>query len=394
MSFTSEPITEISFKKIDDVYAWAEKEQNNLTRIPVHGCLKRGAKFLDDEYFGDEYTAFKFNQSGIRSLCSDLGIRFDTLELLERQNLATEVLNDLLAQRAIQEKLQSRELIVDEPENRIIGIVSKSYVGYSNFQLLQDITDLMNLKTSQRSLLPIKDDFDFREAYSINSQMSIRFTMQKEVGIVKGLGGDGTDKTMLGFQLKNSMVGDSSINMNFFLHRIICANGLVAPAGSSVNRVFHSGRQDKFLERLTNAFREVTCRVEQAGKMIEQLSAIEFNPTLLAKANRSEMIFDIIQGSKGQILDEFKISNTAGQGNKEENKIQREAKIISHIPDVFGGEYSQQVFTSKWRDNASMFDFINIFTEHAKKLSPSKKIESEEKAGILADWIAKNKRKF
>jgi len=41
-----------------------------------------------------------------------------------------------------------------------------------------------------------------------------------------------------------------------------------------------------------------------------------------------------------------------------------------------------------------MFDFINIFTEYAKELSPAQKIESQEKAGILADWIAKNKRKF
>ena len=40
-----------------------------------------------------------------------------------------------------------------------------------------------------------------------------------------------------------------------------------------------------------------------------------------------------------------------------------------------------------------MFDFINIFTEYAKELSHSKKIETEEKAG-LADWIANNKRKF
>jgi len=41
-----------------------------------------------------------------------------------------------------------------------------------------------------------------------------------------------------------------------------------------------------------------------------------------------------------------------------------------------------------------MFDFINVFTEKAKELSPAEKIETEEKAGVLADWIANNKRKF
>ena len=74
--------------------------------------------------------------------------------------------------------------------------------------------------------------------------------------------------------------------------------------------------------------------------------------------------------------------------------MRREAEIKSYIPDVFGGEFSKQVFDSEWRDNASMFDFINIFTEYAKELNPAKKIEAEEKAGILADWISKNKRKF
>jgi len=128
--------------------------------------------------------------------------------------------------------------------------------------------------------------------------------------------------------------------------------------------------------------------------MIEQLGALEFDPELLARMNRSDMIFEIIQGSKGQIVDRYKMPNTPRKGNKKENKILRETKIISCIPDLFGREHSRQVFTSSWRNNASMFDFINIFTEYAKELSPSKKIETEEKAGLLADWIANNKRKF
>lgn len=99
-------------------------------------------------------------------------------------------------------------------------------------------------------------------------------------------------------------------------------------------------------------------------------------------------IFDIIQGSKSQIVDTYRIPDTPREGNKEENRIQREAEIIGLIPEIFGREHSQKVFNSHWRDNASMFDFVNIFTEYAKDLSHSKKIESEEKAGILADWIA------
>lgn len=400
MAFSYEPIPEESFETLEQVYTWAKNEQEHLARIPVKGYLKHGAQFFDDEYFGDKNTAYRFNQAGIRSLCSYLGIRLDTIDLLERQNLATEVLNDLLAQRDAYDKLQTRELIVDESTNVIVGVVSDSYVGYSNYQFIKDIKKLMtpNMKEQvsliPEDLMPEESNFVFKEAYSINTQMSLRFTIKKKFGIVKGKGGAGEDKAELGFQLKNSMIGDSSLNINFFLYRMICANGLIAPAGSSVNRLFHSGKISNFYSRLEKAFAEITRRVGHAGEMIQDLGALNFAPELLAKLNLSEMIFDIIPGSKGQIVDKYKIANTPRGENKEENRILREAEIIRYIADLFGREHSKKVFTSHWRDNATMFDFINIFTEYAKELSPAQKIESQEKAGILADWIAKNKKKF
>jgi len=143
MAFIYQPIKEEFFQSLKELKKSAQKEEDIIVRIPVRGFLKYGAQFLGDEYFGDEDSAFKFNQSGIRSLCSFLGIRLDILELLERQELASDVLNDLLAQRTIQEKLQSRELIVNQEDNEIIRMVSKSYIGYSNHQLLQDIENLL-----------------------------------------------------------------------------------------------------------------------------------------------------------------------------------------------------------------------------------------------------------
>ena len=394
MAFGYESIVEKSFENFEEIYTWVEKENQTLVRIPIQGYLKHGGQFLDDEYFGDEQTAFRFNQSGIRSLCSCLGIRFDILEMLETQNLSTEVLNDLLAQRSIQDRLKTLELIVDESENMILGIVSNSYVGYSNYQFLKDIEPLLYQKGEQLSLFPKNDDLTFQSGYSINTQLSLRFTIKKKVGIIKGLGGKGEDVTNLGFQFKNSMVGDSSVNINFFLFRMLCANGLVVPAGLAVNRIFHSGKQESFSKRLENAFGEIIRRSGQAGKMVEQLGGLEFNPEFLARMNCSDMIFDIIPGSKGDIVDTYKIKRTPNNENMKKNKIMRETQIINLVPDFLGGEYSQKVFSSGFRNNASMFDFINIFTEAAKEMTPAKKLETEEKAGILANWIAKNKRKF
>ena len=73
---------------------------------------------------------------------------------------------------------------------------------------------------------------------------------------------------------------------------------------------------------------------------------------------------------------------------------EREAGIIAYIPECHGGEFSSEVFDSTYRNNASMSDFINVFTEHAKSQPADKKIEMEEKAGSLPNWIHKNKKKF
>jgi hypothetical protein len=41
-----------------------------------------------------------------------------------------------------------------------------------------------------------------------------------------------------------------------------------------------------------------------------------------------------------------------------------------------------------------MYDFINIFTAQAQQFDHAKRMQTEEKAGELAEWIARNKKKF
>lgn len=396
MAFIYQAIKEQSFDSLKELTNSLHQEGNYIVRIPLKGLLDYGASFVDDEYFGIGDTVFKINDKAIRAFCSALGMRFETLQLLERKNLASDVLNDILAQCGIKDKLQSYDIVVNEESNEIIGLVSTSYIGYSNYEFLQDINNLLSLNDAQINLFNDgNDDFTFEEALLINTQLSLRFSMNKKVGVIKGIGGKWDDITKLGFQFKNSMVGDSSVNINFFLHRMICANGLVVPAGVSVNRIFHSGKKESFNNRLDRAFKEITNRIGYAGNMIKSLGDIPFDPMALAKMKISDMIFDIIPSSKKDIIASFKIANTSNGADKiSKSHIEREAQIIGKIPKMYGGEYSSRVFNSKYRDNNSMFDFINIFTEYAKTLPLSKKLETEEKAGILADWIAQNKRKF
>ena len=74
-----------------------------------------------------------------------------------------------------------------------------------------------------------------------------------------------------------------------------------------------------------------------------------------------------------------------GALRKRDKEIARMADAIAALPICLGGQE---------RDNASMYDFVNLFTEDAKGLPDGRKIDVETKAGSLASWIAENKRKF
>ena len=80
--------------------------------------------------------------------------------------------------------------------------------------------------------------------------------------------------------------------------------------------------------------------------------------------------------------------------SKSKRVAARNAHKISQLPQLIGGEEARAVFDSLWRDNASMYDFINIFTAKAQEFDHARRMQTEEKAGALADWIVKNKRKF
>lgn len=148
------------------------------------------------------------------------------------------------------------------------------------------------------------------------------------------------------------------------------------------------------MRRLNNCFEEVERTIGRAGELIQNLMEIQFLPASLANAGLSDRIFDIIPGSRSKILDSKDIKKIGARKLTEEEKIAREADIISGIPDCFGGEYSNRIFKSRYRDSASMFDFFNVFTEHARSQPLEIRVEIEEKSGALPDWIAKNKKKF
>ena len=122
--------------------------------------------------------------------------------------------------------------------------------------------------------------------------------------------------------------------------------------------------------------------------------AIPFVPESLARTKMTAKVFDIIPGSRSRIMEEHRIPKRQKPRMTPAERTEYEASIIDHIPATFARKYAGRLFNSTYRDNATMFDFINIFTEYAQTQPIHKRLEIEERAGVLADQIVKNKRKF
>lgn len=393
MPLHTETVEAERFTQLGDMERWIEQTHNGLIRVPVRGLLAQGARFLDDEYLGDGDTLLRFNEPGLRALCNRLGYRFDALTLLATPSLASAVVNDLLSQREILARLENEEFVVDEGCQTIIGMVSASYVGYGNAEFLDNLHSLLHE-------LAAADGFSFKEAYGVNTELTVRFTSEKRVGILKSHGRESEDITLLGLEFKNSMVGTSAVRLGYFLHRLACSNGMMVPAGAAtISRVFHSGDRQSFHKRLRQCFGEVHRKLDSLTRMLHDLAAIEFKPGELAQDREVVAgIFDIIPGSKQKLCDKhrqyLRFPNDCSPPEKRRMTCAHDAKLLDYIPGEFGGQHSRAVFNSPYRSNANLFDFLNIFTEHAKDCRPAEQLDIQSKTGALAKYLADNARKF
>jgi len=392
MTLSTEAIAEKRFDKVSDVQDWISESTGHLDRVSINGVLENGAEFVDDEYLGDGDTMLRFNDRGIRAFCSLVGFRFDQLKKLETPSLATAVMNDLLQQKDVRSKLAEMEFVVDDRSMTVIGVVSESYVSYDNDRFLKDL---------QKFLTSVKGDEPsaFEEAYVVNTELTVRFCSTKRHGDITLLGGRGPDRSKLGMEFHNSMVGTSSVRVNFYLHRLVCANGMMVPAGESVSRIHHSGNQGTFDKRLKHRFGELLRKLDSLEDMLQTLGAMPLQPEILV-SNReiNRQLFEVIPATKRTICDgenlQLVYPSNATTEEKRVLKIEHDTKVAQLIPKYFGREHSRGVFATPYRGTATVFDLINVFTEYAKDKTPSQRLEIEERSGTLAKYISDNKKKL
>jgi hypothetical protein len=175
MPFFVQPIVETQFASLKDVDGWLSGNEDRLERVSIADWIEKGARFFDDEYFGDDDRFLRFNQNGIRALARKLNLRPDTLQRVERPGLVSELLNDLVVQHDVMERFEDQEFVVNARSDTVLGSVSASYVFYSNQDFIQDIQDLLS---GGQTAFFAKDSlgrFRYVDGFSVNTQLFLRF---------------------------------------------------------------------------------------------------------------------------------------------------------------------------------------------------------------------------
>ena len=117
--------------------------------------------------------------------------------------------------------------------------------------------------------------------------------------------------------------------------------------------------------------------------------AITFDPESLARTQMTRKVFDVIPGSQSKVMQDHNLPKRRKNRMTRPEQIAYEAGIIDHFPKTYSGKYASRIFNSLYRTNATMFDFINIFTEYAKDQPIHKRLEIEERAGFWRIRLSK-----
>lgn len=385
-----------TFSSFEDQLHFASEEAKRTIRLPLKGFLDQGAAVVDDQGIGIGDRLYRFNEDSFVALCRLAGTGPDFLKGLKGNGLASKVLNDVLCSGSINRDIETLEMVCDEDNRQVIGFVSNRFYGYSNKTFLSDVRRCIDPVPSEKALFPSIGKFSFNAGHSINTRMYLRLTSEHCGGVVQGRGGTGEDRSEIGLQAFNSMAGGQAVRFSYFVHRLICANGLTAPVAAGAGRVTHTGPADSFNQRLKAASDEVLRGVTNAARMVETLGSLRFDSRKLAQHLDPKELFSILPGNelKSQCKRQVPSDRLAQIQDPKVRRLERDALTIEQIPKAIGDAEGLAVFRSSYRDSASMYDFINLFTAHAKTLPLADRLRVEERAGTVADWIAKNLNKF
>jgi len=352
-------------------------------------------KVTDDTYLvhqngldGTEST-YQFTSSALKKLftITGCGPLYNSMMLESGFGMSTSYINDILSPaRPYLKKLNGYNFI--HKDGVILGFFSQKYTYIQN-------ADVLNTANEHMSLDKSNSQFTFKEATLVNTKMKVR-VVQEYTGFK--LRNDKDDITQLGLELKNSHIGDTALNVDIFVHRLICGNGMLVKSNKMDSRAIHKGdtgaRIGQILNEANYGYIDIKNRIETLLGIPYRLSTDTYGePQSTAKLlleNQAPI----------QVLPDMSEQGWYNPAKKYKDDFIKTqalnacANNLDNIPHKYPGVCSN-IFNShhKKDDERSLYDWTEIFTERAnhESYSITEKENIQESVGNLVSWIAKKK---
>ena len=345
-----------------------EEDQTSYRHVPMEII------FEDDQWINNQYT---FNTHGIKALCQATNVNglFSTMEAMEHPHMSSTFLNKLFAQQSIKNELASKRLVVND--GTIVGVVGSRYLPYSNSQFLDDLfRDNKN------------ESLELERATVTNTKMTANF-VEKRMGFKMK---EGEDFTKIGISVRNSGVGDTKVGTDIFTLRPKCLNGMMHYVNKGSTSTKHTGMADLMKYKLDQI---ITLAKDQYEVIKDRVQAL----TLIPYTNSTADTFLKLQAPV-EILPQLRKAKLWTPKKKfsdvttHQEDLTRSIQILNEVPTKYGGVHTLAVWNSTFRDQNSMYEWVEAFTEHAQTLPAEVQLEVEQRAGELTAWISDHKEQL
>ena len=343
-------------KSLEELEACVQDDERKLQLIPLASLE---LKLRDDTTL----SGLTLTMRALRQLCSRTQARgaFNVLDRLSERGLASTALNNLLASEEARCDLQRRVAVVNSEHSVITGFVGGGYQLYPHSRMLKDFSGLL-------------DQVDFHESFWNLDTLHVRVLERQRGVTLRHLPNGEPDRIRLGLDLGNGVSGGRALKSSVFTLRLICTNGMVATQTLSRRKVAHRGRSERFLKRVEDVIELSRDEYEVIERQVDDLIARPFDPDWLS---RQELELPPMK---------MPVPSMAGTPAGKRSSVQLDSlsEWYRELPQHIGGPVTRNRFS---QPDASLFDFVEMFTEHAQLYNNEDRQRIEHEAGRLSKGL-------
>ena len=265
-----------------------------------------------------------FSPHAIGQLCTKLGIPVRYINKCFEQGEISLVADNL--NTWIEKIPKDKTLLFRQHEDRIRGVLSDKFSIFDSTSILNTLSNM-----------GIEEEYRLKSAFLNDERLHLRMIDPEPLDI-KG------EDLFAGIQIDSSDVGKSLLKVQFFIHKLVCTNGLtIKKAGGILYEQKHIGiKEEEFIEGIEEG--------------------IELIPKIVAETR------DLIINQK-----QIKIVSLDEWIEKIKTDLRLSEDSANNIINLYNEKY---VGGSKW-------DLINSITEEAQRFNLDRRIDIEEYAGSL-----------